>query len=202
MYTADNLRKLLIGFDRDESAAKPPGFWNAYKDYTPSRVMPRFCDAFYAPPTCGRLIAAKTQEAHFVPSDGHALDLGASRHLHPGCGWARPSQATPRAQCASASSLAAVRCCGVGYGCVSLCFCAAVNLSVAHEQCAKLNKRLCTRAELRHCCKKGCGYDNTLVWTRNACSESESITLSEVSHTLSHSGPLLEYKQTLRRGLG
>ena len=67
---------------------------------------------------------------------------------------------------------------------MSLCFCAAVNLSVAHEQCTKLKKRLCTRAELRHCCKKGCGYDNTLVWTRNACSESESSTLREVSQSV------------------
>ena len=41
---------------------------------------------------------------------------------------------------------------------------------MARDVCANDGRRLCSVEEMSdRCCDKGCGYDNYLLWTRDAC---------------------------------
>ena len=81
-----------------------------------------------------------------------------------GCPKERNQTTTSRPQ------VAAVRCCNMN-DCVTPkgpneCF--KVTLDQAEEECAKIQRRLCTPDELNgnKCCRSGCGFDLELTWQK------------------------------------
>ena len=67
----------------------------------------------------------------------------------------------------SRPQVAAVRCCNTN-DCVTPNECFKVTLDQAEEECAKIQRRLCTPDELNgnKCCRSGCGFDLELTWQK------------------------------------